>query len=141
MTIANTRRCLIIVAVSVLESLSLHSKHAAAFVYPQRKRCTTTALFNWKNLGQLTRSNDSVSDYSLPVEVMIPVQSDSTFEPYVYLPKNGVVTSFEWLPNEEYIHPELQDYFPVGQWLRQKANVGIALSGGGMRAASCTLGW
>lgn len=56
-------------------------------------------------------------------------------------PKDGVVTSIVWAFGGEYVHPELRQDFPVGQWLNERPSLGIALSGGGMRAASTCLGW
>jgi hypothetical protein len=43
--------------------------------------------------------------------------------------------------NETYVHPELRPDLPVGKWLNSRPNLGICMSGGGMRAATCTLGW
>jgi hypothetical protein len=75
-----------------------------------------------------------VVPYGLNVEIMNDkLQSQ---------PRDGVVTSMVWaFGGQKYIHPELRSDFPVGQWLDKRANLGIALSGGGMRAASTCLGW
>ena len=40
-----------------------------------------------------------------------------------------------------YVHPELRTDLPVGKWLNDRPNIGIAMSGGGLRAAVCSLGW
>jgi len=40
-----------------------------------------------------------------------------------------------------YIHPELRSDFNVGQWLRSRPNLGVCMSGGSLRAATCALGW
>lgn len=74
-----------------------------------------------------------VKPYGLNVEI-----NHQTLES---TPRHGVVTSLVWAFGGDYIHPELRQDFPVGQWLNERPNLGIALSGGGMRAASTCLGW
>eukprot|EP00978_Attheya_sp_CCMP212_P028807 scaffold100531_cov56-Attheya_sp.AAC.3 len=50
--------------------------------------------------------------------------------------------AFVWaIGNEAYVHPELRPDLPVGKWLNSRPNLGICMSGGGLRAATCALGW
>jgi len=54
------------------------------------------------------------------------------------------VSAIVWaLPDDlsNFVHPELREDLPVGRWLKSRKNLGIAMSGGGMRAATCALGW
>ena len=44
-------------------------------------------------------------------------------------------------PNSAFTYPELRPDLPVGKLLRSRPNLGICMSGGGMRAATCALGW
>ena len=37
--------------------------------------------------------------------------------------------------------PEMNPTLPVGKWLSERKDIGIALSGGGLRAATLSLGW
>ena len=55
--------------------------------------------------------------------------------------KSGVVSAAAWKLHQSLIHPENNEELPVGKWIAQRDDLGIALSGGGLRAASCTLGW
>jgi hypothetical protein len=43
--------------------------------------------------------------------------------------------------NSNFTFPEQIPGLPVGDWLNRRTDLGIALSGGGMRAATCALGW
>jgi len=43
--------------------------------------------------------------------------------------------------NSSYVYPEMRPDLPVGKLLRSRPNLGICMSGGGMRAATCALGW
>lgn len=43
--------------------------------------------------------------------------------------------------NSTYVYPEMRPDLPVGAQLRSRPNLGICMSGGGMRAATCALGW
>jgi hypothetical protein len=43
--------------------------------------------------------------------------------------------------NSTYVYPEMRPDLPVGKVLRSRPNLGICMSGGGMRAATCALGW
>jgi len=43
--------------------------------------------------------------------------------------------------NSTYVYPEMRPDLPVGKLLRSRPNLGICMSGGGMRAATCALGW
>ncbi|KAL7580527.1 hypothetical protein ACA910_003655 [Epithemia clementina (nom. ined.)] len=39
------------------------------------------------------------------------------------------------------VFPERRMDLPVGQWLAKRPNLGVCMSGGGLRAAVCALGW
>jgi len=43
--------------------------------------------------------------------------------------------------NSTFVHPELRFDLPVGNWLQSRPKLGICMSGGGLRAATCALGW
>ena len=62
----------------------------------------------------------------------------------------GVASAIAWaLPKNEssnmdlthFVHPEMREDLPVGKWLRSRKSLGVSMSGGGMRAATCALGW
>jgi len=59
----------------------------------------------------------------------------------VEIDKAGVVATIAWTLPQKSPFPELNTELPVGKWLAGRDNLGIALSGGGLRAATCTLGW
>jgi hypothetical protein len=45
------------------------------------------------------------------------------------------------LGDSTFEHPEQRTDLPVGKWLQTRSNLGICMSGGGLRAATCALGW
>jgi hypothetical protein len=45
------------------------------------------------------------------------------------------------LGDSAFDHPEQRNDLPVGKWLQTRPNLGICMSGGGLRAATCALGW
>jgi hypothetical protein len=87
---------------------------------------------DWTKIRVPTR----VEPYGLNVEI-----NESNDQTLNSTPRDGVVTCLVWPFDGDYIHPERRPDLPVGQWLNERPNLGIALSGGGMRAASTCLGW
>lgn len=79
----------------------------------------------WDKAGRRYGPNWSVDDNLDPVET--PGQTGAMVWPIPY--------------NSSYVHPEMRADLPVGKFLRSRPNLGICMSGGGMRAAICALGW
>ncbi|KAK1746153.1 hypothetical protein QTG54_002760 [Skeletonema marinoi] len=79
----------------------------------------------WDKAGRRYGPNWSVDDNLDPVET--PGQTGAMVWPIPY--------------NSSYVHPEMRADLPVGKFLRSRPNLGICMSGGGMRAATCALGW
>lgn len=103
-----------------------------------------------------TRPGPSIDDWSktrvpflnvkpgnLPLPYGLNVEVTRKGGEFESVPHPGVATSLVWAfsGNTTYLHPECRPDFPVGEWLRSRPSLGIALSGGGMRAASTCLGW
>jgi hypothetical protein len=115
-------------------ALAIARPYVFAFVSPiTPKRWTNSALLNWKETNEV---------HPYEKKVMVPDLRGLAAEHSLTEGKDHRVESFAWpTPHPKYVHPELQTDFAVGRLLSDKADVGIAMSGGGMRAAACTLGW
>ena len=74
----------------------------------------------------------------------LPYGQDSDGDSFKTETKNESASEIAWAFSSDptdFVYPELREDLPVGQWLRSRKNLGISMSGGGMRAATCALGW
>lgn len=147
MTVNANGVAIFVLTLLLLGSPPAASKHASAFVKTQWTASTCkvasnlSTSFRWKTRTPILHDAE-YKEYGSNIKVLTPVEDDIPVKASMYAPNGDVAEAFAWtIPKGTYLHPELHSDFPVGQWLPKKANVGIALSGGGMRAASCTLGW
>jgi hypothetical protein len=81
---------------------------------------------------------------NLPYGLNLVTTVDKATGAFTTVKKDQSVSAIVWaLPDDlsNFVHPELREDLPVGRWLKSRKNLGISMSGGGMRAATCALGW
>jgi len=109
-------------------SLLLASNYAHSFSLPSSG---VTKLRSWDQVSEppAERGRRYGPNYSI----------DENQEPKELAGKTGAMV---WaIDDSAYTHPEKRSDFPVGKWLESRPSLGICMSGGGLRAATCALGW